>query len=384
MKDPVKTILFLSLLVLLPSLAVAEPLPRCKPGEVDLDETTLAKIDTLVEAALTDEKVLAGKSMGGPGCVVCIGRHGKIAFLKGYGDKKTGMAFEIFSMTKPTATAASIMLLAERGKLDVDAKAAEYLKEFDTPEKRDITVRHLLLHSAGFPRYWTKELGSMEKILAVKPLSKPGEKFRYSDLSYIMLGEIVSRVSGKNVADFAREEIFLPLGMNDTGYLPNEKLEALAPQRPGRKRGNPSSVVHLTLAVPVGSSGLSATADDLAVYATMMLNRGEFRGKRIMKAETVEKMTSPNPIPSGTHSGKPTEPGVRGLGWAMQVPGDSRNRPETMSPEAFGHGGWLGTSFWMDPKYDLFVIFLSDVGPNRVYPLASKIGDVAVESITNK
>jgi len=372
-------VLLVPLFVFLSLIAVAEPLPRCKPSEVALDETTLAKIDALMEQALADKDVLADD-----GCVVCIGRHGKIAFLKAYGDKKTEMAFEIFSMTKCAATATSIMILAERNQLAIDDPVVKYLHEFDVPEKRTITIRHLLTHVGGFPRYCENGNDAMEKILTLKPKSPPGERYNYSDPAYIMLGEIVKRISGKNIDEFARDNIFKPLGMNDTSYLPNEKLDHRVPPRSGRKPGAPSSPVAIALGYSTGHSGLVSTADDIAVYATMMLNRGEFNGKRIMESETVRTMTSPNPVPKGMQTDKPVSGGARGLGWAMQNREISLCRPTSASPESYGHGGFLGTAFWMDPKYDLFMIFLSNKGSKIAYPLASQIGDIAIESIRDK
>ncbi|MCL2744369.1 MAG: beta-lactamase family protein [Planctomycetaceae bacterium] len=374
-----RNILFALLFVFLSSIAVAEPLPRCKPSEVALNETTLAKIDTFLEPVLKGEGTLAGA-----GCVVCIGRHGKIVFLKGYGDKNTDMAFEIYSMTKCVVTATSIMILAEQNKLSVDDPVAKYLTEFDVPDKRAITLRHLLTHTGGFPRYCENGFETMEKILTLKPKSEPGKAYNYSDPSFIMLGEIVKRISGKNVDEFAKENIFKPLGMNDSSYLPNDKLDPRVPPRPTRKPGQPSSPVAIALGYSTGHSGLVSTADDLAVYAAMMLNGGEFGGQRIMKSDTVKKMTTPNTLPDGFQTDKPTTGGTRGLGWAMQNRSVSACRPTTASPESFGHGGFLGTAFWMEPKYDMFMIFLTSSGNKVAYPLASAIGDIAIESVIDK
>jgi len=374
MRIAMRTALPFVLLLLLPSLAVAASVPRCEPGDVALNAATLAKIDAAVEQALA-EKLLDG-------CVVCVGRHGKIAFLKAYGDKKADTIFDLASVTKPVATATAIMLLAQQGKLKIDDPVAKYLHEFDTPEKRAITIRHLLTHVGGIAagpggdRSDPKEY--RERLLNMKPNSQPGEKYVYSCASFIMLGEIVERVSGQNLNEFTQEHVFQPLGMNDTCFVPNEELSCRAAAVPfpdsSRKAGQVNDFQAFALGGIAGNAGLFSTASDLAVFATMMLNQGEsLDGKRILDRNTVKEMTSPNPIPDG----------FRGLGWSMQVGGERPDvhRPKNMSPAAYGHGGWTGNAFWIDPQYDLFTIFLSNK-PNRVvYPLAATVGGIAVEAV---
>ena len=367
-------LLSVALLFSFPSMVGAEQVPHCEPGEVALDSAVLAKIDALVEQALTEIQL--------PGCVVCVGRHGKIALLKAYGDKTTDTVFDLASVTKPVATATAIMILAERNKLDIDAPVAKYLSEFDTPEKRTITVRNLLTHVGGFPQGPGGDLSDAkkfkERLLNMKPESKPGERYVYSCASFIMLGEIVERVSGQNLNEFTRDSIFQPLGMNDTCFVPNEELSRRAAvtvaAKPGdRKAGQVNDFQALALGGIAGNAGLFSTAENLAVFATMMLNEGEsLGGTRILERKTVKEMTTANAVPGG----------FRGLGWSMQI-GDI-HRPKSMSPEAYGHGGWTGNAFWIDPKYDLFTIFLSNK-PNRVpYPLTSKIGDIVIEAVTDK
>jgi CubicO group peptidase (beta-lactamase class C family) len=375
MKTVVKNLWLLSTILLFsfPPQVGAEQVPRCEPTEVALDPAALAKIDALVEQGLAENLL--------PGCVVCVGRHGKIVFLKAYGDKTIDTVFDLASVTKPVATATAIMILAQRNKLNIDDPVARYLTEFDIPDKRTITVRNLLTHVGGFPQGPGGDLNDAkkfkERLLNMKPESKPGERYVYSCASLIMLGEIVERISGQNLNEFTRDNIFRPLGMNDTCFVPNEELSrrAAVPTdfHANRKIGQVNDFQAFALGGIAGNAGLFSTAENLAVFAAMMLNEGEsLGGTRILERKAVKEMTTANAVPGG----------FRGLGWSMQI-GDA-HRPKTMSPAAYGHGGWTGNAFWIDPKYDLFMIFLSNK-PNRVvYPLASQIGDAVVESVTDK
>jgi len=362
----------------------AERLPRVAPEDVGLDSAVLALIDAEVERGLADKNM--------PGCVVAVGRHGKIAYLKAFGNKQvqtdtldavamtTDTVFDLASITKPMATATSIMVLVDQGKIDVDAKVMTYLPEFDTDEKREITVRQLLLHTAGFipdnhlNDYRDGTEKSIERLLALKPQTPPGSAFTYSDVSFQLLGILVERVSGKSVADFARENVYEPLGMTETMYNPNEELSLRAAPTQDRALGKVHDPRAFATDGVAGHAGLFSTADDIAVYATMMLNKGEYNGVRVLTPETVQMMTTRNRIPRG----------YRGLGWDMRT-GYSGNRGQTMSPQAFGHGGFTGTSLWIDPGFDLIVIFLSNRvhpdGQGNVNPLAGRIGTIAADAV---
>ncbi len=367
--------------------SAAEGLPHVAPEEVGLDSKALAFIDVEVQ------KGLEAKSM--PGCVVCVGRHGKIAYLKAFGDKQVetdtekaremtvDTLFDMASITKPMATATSVMVLVDQGKIDVDEKVMTYLKEFDTPEKRDITVRQLLTHTAGFipdnhiNNYQDGTAKSIERLLAEKPESTPGTEFSYSDVSFQLLGILVKRVSGKSVAEFALENIYKPLGMTETMYCPNEELSKRAAPTQNRELGKVHDPRAFLTDGVAGHAGLFSTAEDIAVYSSMMLNKGEWNGARVLTPETVKLMTTRNRVPRG----------YRGLGWDMRS-GYSSNRGQTMSPQAFGHGGFTGTSLWIDPGFDLFVIFLSNRvhpdGKGNVNPLAGRIGTIAADAVTDE
>lgn len=349
--------------LLLTAVAMAG-LPMADPGSVGLDAQRLQRIDELVAAGLTDKKM--------PGCVVCVGRHGKIALLKAFGQKQlqptelpmtTDTLFDMASITKPMATATSIMLLIERGQLRLSDKVSALIPEFAVNGKTDITIQELLIHQSGLladnsiADYANGPETAMKRIFELKLLNPVGSKFVYSDVNFILLGEIVRRVSGKNVHEFSRDQIFQPLKMTATGYLPEEALRVRAApteQRDGKwMQGEVHDPRAFKLGGVAGHAGLFSTAEDVAVYAQMMLGRGEHGGVRVLSPETVERMTRGDPVSSG----------IRGLGWDKRT-GFSTNRGELLSDSAFGHGGFTGTVLWIDPKLDLFFIFLS----NRVHP----------------
>lgn len=363
-------------------------LPMAGPDVVGLDAQKLHRIDELVAEGIAEKKM--------PGCVVCVGRHGKIAFLKAFGQKQlqpaelpmtTDTLFDIASITKPMATATSIMLLIERGQLRLTDKVAAILPDFAVSGKEPITIHDLLIHHSGLladnsiKDYEQGRDEAIKRICELKLLNPIGTKFVYSDVNFILLGEIVAKVGEKNVQEFSREHIFAPLGMKSTGYLPSDELRAKAApteQRDGKwMQGEVHDPRAFKLGGVAGHAGLFSTAEDIAVYAQMMLGRGEYNGVRVLSPETVERMTRGDRVSTG----------VRGLGWDKRT-GYSINRGELLSDSAFGHGGFTGTVLWIDPELDLFFIFLS----NRVHPngkgsvnqLAGRIATAVASAIHDK
>jgi uncharacterized protein YbbC (DUF1343 family) len=350
-----------------------------------MDAAKLAEIDRAVDEALKAHKM--------PGCVVAVGHRGRLVWLRAYGARQlqpervpmtTDTMFDLASLTKPIATATSVMLLVEQGKVALDEPVVKYLPEFGRNGKEAITVAQLLTHQAGLVPdnalgdYRDGPQKAWERVCSLKPTSAPGSKFVYSDVGFIVLGELVRRVSGKTLHEFTQEQFFRPLGMNETGFLPGEGLRRRA--APTEKRDgqwivgavhDPRS--HLLGGI-AGHAGLFSTAQDLAIYAQMLLAKGEFTGHRVLRPETVALMTKPRTVSSG----------LRGLGWDMRT-GYSSNRGATFSSQAFGHGGFTGTSLWIDPGRDLFVIFLSNRvhpdGKGSVNPLAGRIGTLAADAI---
>jgi uncharacterized protein YbbC (DUF1343 family) len=380
-----------AVLALLASVASAAPpkLSRVDPADAGMDPRRLAEIDRLVEEALAKGNM--------PGAVVLVGRHGGIVFRKSYGNKQlepekqpmtVDTVFDMASITKPMATATSIMKLIEDGKIGLDDPVSKYIPDFAANGKQVITVRDLLTHQSGLiadnsiKDYDGAPEESFKNIYAL-PFKEPHRsKFIYSDVNFITLGKLVEVVSGLDVNAFSRKHIYEPLGLTETGYLPADDLKQRAApteEREGRwMRGEVHDPRAYRLGGVAGHAGLFSTAQDIAVYAQMMLNKGEYGGVRVLKPETVELMTTPNLLPGGR--------GRRGLGWDMKT-AYSINRGDRLSDRAFGHGGFTGTVLWVDPQLDLFFVFLSNrvhpKGKGLVNPLAGQIASIIATSITD-
>jgi uncharacterized protein YbbC (DUF1343 family)/CubicO group peptidase (beta-lactamase class C family) len=360
------------------------------PSHISFDAAGMdPAIDRRIEP-LVEQSIERGDM---PGCVVLIGRRAGIVFEKAYGNRAVepdtvpmtvDTVFDMASLTKPVATATSAMILIERGQLRLQDKVAKFFPDFAANGKEDVTIEQLLIHSAGLiPDNSLKDYddgwkSALPKICDLEPIAEPGKQFKYSDVGFILLGKIIEEVSGKPVNDFADEEVFEKLGMKETGYLPPDELKARA--APTEKRDGEwlVGVVHDPRAAKMdcvaGHAGLFSTADDMATYATMMLNSGLHGDSRILSAATLEEMTRPRNIRGQR----------RALGWDSQT-GYSRNRGELMSRRAFGHGGFTGTVMWIDPELDLYVIFLSNRlhpdGVGEVNDLAGRIGTIACAAL---
>ncbi len=361
--------------------------PLCTPDMLGMDADRLSAIDEIVREGIEQEKM--------PGCVVIIGRREGIAFRRAYGNRQlqpdkvamaTDTVFDLASLTKPIATATSVMILIQQGKIDLNASVATYLPEFAQQGKDSITIRHLLTHTGGLIAdnamndYADGADAAIASICALKPNAAPGESFAYSDVGFIVLGQVVQAVSGKNVHEFSHEYIFAPLDMTETGYLPDDAIKSRAAateQRDGHwMQGEVHDPRAFALGGIAGHAGLFSTADDLAHYATMMLNQGHLDDVQILDEATFTLMTTPIEIPRGR----------RALGWDVKT-GYSSNRSDLMSSQAFGHGGFTGTGIWIDPTQNLYVIFLSNRvhpdGKGSVNPLIGRIGTVASAAIVS-
>lgn len=357
--------------------ARGQSLPQVDASNALMREDFGADIDRAVERALLQGKL--------PGCVVVVGRQGMMVHRKAYGLRRIvpsteGMTldtvFDLASLTKPIVTSTSILQLVERGDVRLRDKVSDYFPEFAANGKDEITIEQLLVHSSGlipdnpvedFENGWPE---AMKRICDLRPQSTPGEKFKYSDVGFLVLGRIVEKVTGMPLDEYAAQHIFEPLGMSESTFSPDEALRRRA--APTEKADGEwlRGVVHdpraRLLGGVAGHAGLFSTADDLARYANALLEGG----LPIVTDRTLELWTTPIEIDGN----------LRGLGWDMQSV-YSRNRGEAMSPRAFGHGGFTGTAIWIDSEVDLFVIFLS----NRVHPsgngevndLAGRIGTIA-------
>ncbi len=347
----------------------AEPasasVPRASPVDWGArgtdDDPELAPIDDFVQEAIANQNV--------PGAVVIVGRHDRLLFRRAYGNREVepdrvpmtiDTLFDLASVTKPIATATSVMALAERHALSLDDSLAKYLPACATGAKSAITLRELLLHTAGLPAGTPKDdyahgrEEAIRRICAVALRSAPGTESKYTDLGFILLEEVIRHITSRELPDFAGDTIFAPLGMRDTGFQPSGERKERAAWTELVDGVWRVGVVHdpraYLLGGVAGHAGLFSTADDMAIYARAILGGGAVDGKRILQASTVASMIAPYDVPGG----------VRALGWSVE----SQWRGEGLSPRAFGHFGWTGTAMWIDPEKDLFTVVLT----NRVHP----------------
>ena len=376
-------------------LAACAALLLLAPAAIDVGR--LAAIDRVVAEAIG-----AGRL---PGAVVLVGQGDRDVYLKAVGDRAVlprrepmtvDTIFDAASLTKVVATATSVMILVEQGRVRLGDRVATYIPEFARHGKEEVTIRQLLTHFSGLRPDLDLEkpfegyaraiaLASDETLQA-----RPGERFIYSDINFFLLGEIVARVSGQPLDEFARTRIFAPLGMRDTGFRPAAALrpriaptEACEPLAwPCGTPGAPMlrGIVHDPTARRMGGvaghAGLFTTAADLARFCRMLLNRGELDGVRILSPLTVDAMTRP--------SSPPGHASVRGLGWDIDSQYSS-SRGDLFPIGSFGHTGFTGTSIWIDRSTEMFVVFLSNRvhpdGKGDVTPLRGRVATIAASAV---
>jgi CubicO group peptidase (beta-lactamase class C family) len=346
----------------------------------------LAEMDAAVLAAIEEKRL--------PGGVLWVERSGEI-YHKCYGQRallpesepmSLDTIFDAASLTKVVATTPAVMLLIERGRMELDAPVARYISEFTGDGRDAITVRHLLTHTSGLRAgislqpAWQGYDRAVQLAVSEKPNTTPGTAFRYSDVNYILLGELVRKAGGMRLDEFAHWEIFRPLKMHDTGFVPHPSRHArTAPtERSGDTflRGQVHDPTARRMGGVAGHAGLFTTSSDLARFARMMLQRGTLDGVRLFRPETVALMTSVQ---------SPSEVSARrGLGWDIDSP-FSGPRGKLFPLGSYGHTGWTGTSMWIDPFSESFIIFLS----NRNHPdekgsviaLRAVLGTLAAEAV---
>ena len=400
----------------------ANNVPTASPEEVGMSLARLRAADEVILRAISDNKT--------PGAVLAVVRHGKLAYLKAYGNRQTypntqpmttQTVFDMASCTKPMATAISAMLLVERGQLRLSDPVSMYLPGFKNwygEGKDSVTIRveDLLTHTSGLPAYApVKTLAEadgkpnpaklMTYIAGCKREFKPRADMQYSCLNYITLQNVVERITGQSLRTFAANNIFIPLGMKHTDFLPctsdksgklvntsqprwvaNGEQASLTPIAPTEKQPNGTvkqGQVHDPLACTLnggvsGNAGLFSSAEDVATLCAMLQNGGMWGGKRILSPLTVKAMRS---VPQDFNSFG------RSLGWDVSSAYAS-NQGDLLSPEAYGHTGYTGTSIVIDPVNDLSIVLLCNsvhpVDASNVVRLRAQVANAVAASITNE
>ena len=376
-----------------PATAAITPARRALPqamidsfSAAGLRPELMLQLDSIITAAIAD-----GAS---PGASIAIGRNGHIAYLRGYGrldwDPSSAPVddssmYDMASLTKVIATTTASMILEESGKLDINRTVASYLPEFDAPDKAQITIRQLLTHQGGMEAYsdlWKTNHGRAEylRALNLRPLAyAPGTKTIYSDWDMVLMQLVIERLSGTTLDAFVDERVFKPLGMVDSHFNPShDLLPRIAPTENEAFRGGLiRGVVHdenaWSLGGVSGNAGLFSSARDLARFCQMMLNGGELNGAQILKPATIARWTARQ------------DPGSsRALGW--DTPSGQSSAGHYSSPRSFGHTGFTGTSIWVDPEKQLYIVLLTNrVDPTRKnqkqIPLRRAVADAVQQAV---
>lgn len=327
-----------------------------------------------------------------PGGVLLVGHNGRVVYRKAFGWRSveptrepmtTETIFDLASLTKCIATTTSVMKLMQEGKVRLNDPVATYLPEFAQNDKKDITVRELLTHYSGFApdldltSPWEGRKAAYDMAMAQRPINPPGTRFVYSDINFEVLGFLVEKISGRPLDEYAREEVFEPLRMKHTRYLPPQTWTPLiAPTQYDEKGNMLRGVVHDPTARRMGGvaghAGLFSTANDLALFAENLLH-----GTRVLTRSTIDKMTTPQQPASAAS--------LRGLGWDIDSPFSS-NRGDLLPVGSFGHTGFTGTSLWIDPVTDTYIVLLTNAvhphGGKSVVSLRSRIATAVVSGLS--
>lgn len=346
-------------------------LERSAPEQVGLNRFVLQRADRVIEQAIEDRQI--------PGAVLAVVRHDKLAYLQAYGNKRTVPSvepmeeetiFDLASLSKPLGAGIAIMQLLERGEILLQDRVQRYLPDWSEDDR--ITIRHLLTHTSGLPAYAPVQqvLNSDTTISPPARLyhyiancergSEPGETMRYSCLNFVTLQYIVEKVTGMSLSEYTTENIYRPMGLQNTGFLPpKEKYAQIAPTEVQEDGEALLGEVHDPLARRLnlgnsGNAGLFSTAEEVAAIATMLLNGGKFHGVQLLSPATVRAFTT---IPRGY------EEFGRTLGWDSYSTYSS-NLGNLTSRLVHGHTGYTGTSICIDPQEDMAVVLLT----NRVHP----------------
>ena len=361
-------------------------LPAVDPSDVGMVSQRLAEIDSIIQFAIEEEDT--------PGAVILVARQGKVVYRKAFGYRSlrpvkevmtVETIFDLASLTKVMATAPSIMILVEEGKLTLSDPVGLLLEGFGGYGKENITPLQLLTHFSGLrpgldlDERWVGHNAAIKLAFREVPVSVPGTRFLYSDINYILLGAVVREVSGISLGEFSRQRIFAPLGMNDTGFNPSTSSARVAPTqlRDGRLlRGKVHDPTSERMGGVSGHAGLFSTIDDVAIFCQMILERGTLDGNRVLSPLAVRKMIT-NQAPADSDA-------WRGIGFDIQSKFSS-SRGDLFAIGSFGHTGFTGTSIWIDPvSRTVLVILTSRLHPNSrgdVVRLRKQIANIVASAI---
>lgn len=311
---------------------------------------------------------------GIPGGVVLIGHNGKVVYRKAFGSRSleptqekmtVDTIFDLASLTKVVATTSAVMQLVQQGRVRLNERVAHYLPDFAQNGKGEITVRELMTHYSGLPpdidlkTPWQGREAAYQLAMQSKLENPPGTRFVYSDINFETLGFLVEKITGMSLDQYTLKYVFTPLGMKHTRFLPpKEWLPLIAPTQYDEHDHMLRGVVHDPTARRMGGvaghAGLFSTADDLSIFAEELLH-----GNKILSRPIIEKMTTPQ--------GPPMSANLHGLGWDIDT-AYSTNRGELLPVGSYGHTGFTGTSLWIDPTTDTYIILLT----NNVHPNGPK------------
>jgi len=361
---------------ILQAFARAQEIPSADAGR-------FKAVDAIVEKAVAEGNI--------PGAVLLVGHNGKVVHRRAFGSRSiepvreqmtVDTIFDLASLTKCLATATSVMKLVEDGRIRLGDSVATYLPEFAQNGKKDITIRDLMTHYSGLApdldlkAQWSGREAAYQMAMREKPINPPGSQFVYSDINFETLGFLVEKITGQPLNEYASANIFAPLGMRNTRFLPPPNwISRIAPTQYDENGRMLRGVVHDPTARRMGGvaghAGLFSTADDMALFAQDFLS-----GFTVLSQSSIAKMSSPQQPPNGTV--------LRGLGWDIDSP-FSTNRGELLPVGSFGHTGFTGTSLWIDPVTDTYIILLTNAvhprGGKSTVSLRSKVATAVVQAL---
>jgi uncharacterized protein YbbC (DUF1343 family)/CubicO group peptidase (beta-lactamase class C family) len=340
-------------------------------------------VDAIVEKAVAEGNI--------PGAVLLVGHNGKVVHRNAFGSRSLepvrepmtiDTIFDLASLTKCLATATAVMKLVEDGRVRLGDSVATYLPEFAENGKKDITIRDLMTHYSGLApdldlkSQWSGREAAYQMAMHERPINSPGSQFVYSDINFEILGFLVEKITGQPLNEYASANIFVPLGMRNTRFLPpQEWVPRIAPTQYDEQGRMLRGVVHDPTARRMGGvsghAGLFSTADDMALFAQDFLS-----GFTVLSRPAIAKMSSPQQPPNGT--------ALRGLGWDIDSP-FSTNRGELLPVGSFGHTGFTGTTLWIDPVTDTYIVLLTNAvhprGGKSTVSLRSKVATAVVQAL---